>query len=87
MSDPSVPLRLGDLRWLWGPAAPVPSAVAVGVAALLLALGVLMAAVPSAWWAFVVGLIMAVSALIVFGRKEAVARGIRSRDDTPKGLA
>jgi len=60
--------------------------VAGGVAALLLALGVLMAAVPSAWWAFVVGLIMAVSVLIVFGRKEAVARGIRSREDTPKGL-
>jgi len=65
--------------------APVPLVVAVGVSACLLLLGALLAAAPATWWAFLTGLIVAVSVMIVFGNKAAVARGLRSRDETPRG--
>jgi hypothetical protein len=45
----------------------------------------LLALVNAPWWSFVVPLALGTPVLILYGRRAAVAKGIRFRDETPHG--
>lgn len=67
------------------PTAPPPLWVTLVVdGSMFIASGVL-ALVDAPWWNFIVPLVLATLVLIGYGRREATARGIRSREETPNG--
>jgi uncharacterized membrane protein HdeD (DUF308 family) len=51
---------------------------------MFIAVGVL-ALVNAPWWSFVVPLVLGAPILVRYGRREAAAMGIRSREETPRG--
>lgn len=78
-------LKISDLRSrLRGPTAPVPLRPLLAVDGCMLVSFAALAVVDGPWWSLLVPLAFGAFVLVLYGRRAAVAMGIRSLDETPR---